>query len=473
MVAHDGTLIGLCTMNFDTPVHGVGIPSNIVFISFIAILGLVLFVAVFLTFGQQVFSGELMKRRMRYNDDDSTITKGTAKTVLSGYAGDQDDHTLDATIGDSVTYDDATRTSVSKNPGGTYKADASIYTSDASLYTYDASIKTADTSTYTYATGMTSVQGLQSVAGEALAKAWRLGGLVVERIVKGKPLRTPPQQLQAGQKMEDESKKSVFTFSDYYLVKDEAPKLSASNNQNKMHNNTIEDGYKQMDEENSVELTAASSSYSDIDLNDCDSMEVQATHRTRRFACGAGDSGRGAVAVAVESVQAVGKGWMDTSWLMNNTNTSTQAPAPQQQDDETRDANQDMKVYTIRDGDNGALYKSSSSDDSTRDDSVNDDSSIVPAAPRRQAVRFGLAPENQPVKVPASKTRMAHSDSLSVHTVVHGSRVDGNNQMANQKSLKHDYSKGSFVRWEDQAQWKRNGRNDRFEKASLNRFDEL
>ena len=153
-----------------------------------------------------------------------------------------------------------------------------------------------------------------------------------------------------------------------------------------------------------------------------------------------------------------------------------------------------MNVYTIGDGNqaqysgrvvvnegNPVAYVPSSSDDSTRDDSEADDTSIVPAAPRRQADRLNVKPEYQYKESeskrtsPSKKRLMTSNDSISIHKVVHGNQIRGNHVVLNERASKNkigggQYGEGSFVPWEKQAQWKRH---DKWTTASLNHLGEL
>ena len=247
MVTTDGTLIGTCVMSFATPAHSFLISSKVVFFTSVSILGLVLFVAVFLGFGQQVFDA-YNKRQVRHFDDESTVTKDD-KTVLSGNLTNNEVETVD----DSGTYDDATRSTWSYGP--------SIYS------------------------GATTVQETQSTAAsQHVAKIWRICGLLVDRLINGKPLRTPPTQPQRDDVIDDRSNTSYSTSTDYHDMENR-PDSSGH-----IHNGAAHQDYSQLEDKSSIELPAVSSSCSSIDLN-CDSMDVQATDRRSRsrFACGAND----------------------------------------------------------------------------------------------------------------------------------------------------------------------------------------
>jgi len=464
MIAHDGTLIGSCKMDFLTPPHSIGITSKVVFLTSVSILGSVIFVTVFLVFGQQFWTAQRMRRMRRY-DDDSFVTKDTedhtAKTILSGNTSANDDRTAD----DSGTYDDATKSTWSYDP-------SSVFTRASAF------------------SGATEQQQPPSAGSQHLAKVWRIGGLLIDRIVNGKPLRTPPAQPEINPVTDDRSKTSYSTATDYQHMKDEAVEAGTSNN---VHNNPTPQDYTQM-EDNSVELTATSSSYSSVDLN-CDSMDVQANDRRSRsrFACGANEihstvpatDAMYEIQAAAEKVQAMGKGLVDKAvadarWLMDNDMpAATRAPL-QQPKAEVRDEYHDMKVYTIGKGDipqysgrvqvNEGLpvaYRPPESDDSTREDLGQDDSSIVPAAPRRQNVRFSMASEcQQKERTSPKKIRMTSNDSLSVHKVVHGNQIHGT-QLAANNSIG---GKGSFEPLEKQDKWKRH---DKWTAASLDQFSEL
>ena len=236
-------------MMFDTPAS-FGISSKTFFFVFVTLSGLALFVCVFLCFGEQVFKGQ----KLSLDDDESTVvtrdTDGsiTSKTVLSRYSNVNDDQTVDDT-----TY--------------------STYTNDTS-------------------TVQTSAQEPQSSTGEKLAKLRRIGDVIVERLIYGKPQRTEQHQPQAqgNDVMEDDSititsdaytlKAGTITSaagSYSYTMKAGTTELGASKKQDAVQDDEGQE-YRQLEEEDCIELIVASSSCSSTALN-CDSMDVQAFSR--------------------------------------------------------------------------------------------------------------------------------------------------------------------------------------------------
>lgn len=477
VVAHDGTLIGSCFMTFATPVHSmIGVSSKITFITFVSILGVSLFAVVFLVFRKQVRAAQRL-RRMRYRDDDSTFTKGmddqTAKTGVTDYTNTNDDQTAD----ESGTYDNGT---------------------------YDDTISYDPSSVWTGTTVHSTVEG---TVNHTFEKAWKLGELLVDRVVNGKPLRTPPAQQQESRVMEDTSLTSYSTVSDFRRMKDATETGNSKQSSTAAHNDA-ENEYRQM-EEDSMELTAAVSSDSSIGLN-CDSMDVQATDRraVSRYACGANDTAADVapatdvihgVRTAAEKVQAMGKGFVDkavaeANWLLDEDSEVPKIAPPQKTKEvEVReDGYHNMNVYTVglgesaqysgselvRDG-RPASISSSKSDDSSREDVGPDTSSITPAAPRRQTVRFNFAslagrprPEqDKRTMLPKSslKKGLASSDSVSVHAVMHGHEVRAGGKHSTEAKQQRAGT-GSFVPWNEQAQWKRR---DKWTAASLNQHAEL
>lgn len=511
MVAHDGTRIGNCKVKFATPVHGIygfGISSKLVCVVAITVVGLVIFVSVFMVFAKQVFAAQKLRRMGMVppdDDDDSMVTKATVKTSTNKEDDGNESDTYDG------TYDDTTRSSVSRDiPGSSwsYRTGGTwSYKTYASNYTTDASARTADTSFYTY----TTETGKEGGISGAFAKAWRIGGLVVERIVNGKPLRTPPRtppsppvQEQESEKPGIESETNATPTRNYFIMKDEvSPPSVTSSKPSKTSEQVGANVYNRMDD-GSIELATTSSTLSDVDLS-CDSMDVQAHERKSRYACGATEAvannstatatdALAGVRAAAEAMQAMGIGFMgkaipDASWLTSsNRNTDTDAAPEQRQEEVMGDEYHDMKVYTIGNDNEDVQYygrvtvtegnrpisywPSSSDDDSSRENATPDDSSIVPAVPRRQQVTLNLSPEQQTqgqdknAPPPTSQGGYVRSDSSSVHAVLHGSRVDANHHHTENGTN----SGGAFVRWEDQVQWKRS---EKWTAASLNRFGEL
>lgn len=467
ILVQDGTLVGSCSVTFATPVHSIGISSKVTFVALATILGMALFVTVFLVSGQQVFAAQRL-RRMRHRDDDSTYTKGmddvqSANTDFTDYENTNDDETADNTYDD--TYDD------------TYDG------------TYDDTVTRDMSSVWT---GTTVHSTVQATVNHSWGKFWRLGGLLVDRVVNGKPLRTPPAQQQQSSSAgaQDTSMTNDSTASTYSQMKDaETGSSDKADNTSYM----VADEYRQM-EEDSIDLSASGSS---IELN-CDSMDVQAHDRRTvgRYACGANDATEGAPAldgIRTTAGKVQGKGFFDTAiaeanWLMdaNSERPKERAHPPQTSNFEEgiQVDYHNMSVYTVGLGDKGRysgneLEDSPSTDDDSRDDGGPDTSSITPAAPRRQTVSFNISTSKHPhhqqdkrTMIPKNPPRkgLQKPEASTLSKVVHGSQIRGNQNPSAKQGRGKVFSKGSFVPWNAPTQSRRQ---DKWTAASLNPHAEL
>ena len=455
-------------MTFETPVHSFVVSSKVTFVAVAAVLGLALFVTVFLVFGQQMFMAQRL-RRMRRRDDDSAYTKDmdsaqSTKTGFTDYDTTNDDGTEDN------TYDGTHDNTYAGTYDGTYD-DTITYNMSSSVWT-----------------GTTVHSTVQATANQTWSKVWRLGSLLVDRVVNGKPLRTPPAQHQQSSHagVEDTSTTSESTTTTYNQMKDTE---TGTSNQSSNITNMVDDEYRQM-EEDSIGVSASDS---------MDSMDVQASDRKTmsRYACGANDAAENAPTVsgirtAAEKVQELGKGFVDkavaeANWLLDADSEipKERAPPPQRSNLEAGEQVEyhNMNVYTVGLGDMGNYSGSilgtsrSSDDDSSRDDVGPDTSSITPAAPRRQAVGFNFSTSTRPRPeqdkrrmIPKTSPRKGFPtpDVSSVSKVVHGTLIHGNRNAAAKQGRGKCFNKGSMVRWNEHAR-----RQDKWTAASLNHYAEL
>jgi hypothetical protein len=390
----------------------------------------------------------------------------SAKTDYTDYENTNDDETADNTYDD--TYD------------GTYDG------------TYDDTVTRDMSSVWT---GTTVHSTVQATVNHSWGKFWRLAGLLVDRVVNGKPLRTPPsaqQEQSSSDGAEDTGMTNDSTASTYNQIKDAE---TGSSNKADNTSNMVTDEYRQM-EEDSIDLSASGSS---IELN-CDSMDVQASDRRTvgHYACGANDAAEGAPALdgirtAAGKVQALGKEFVDASiaeanWLMdaNSERPKERAHTPQTSNSEEgiQVDYHNMSVYTVGLGDKGLysgneLEDSSSIDDDSRDDDGPDTSSITPAAPRRQIVSFNISTSKHPhhqqdkrTMIPKYPPRkgLQKPEASTVSKVVHGSQIRGNQNPSAKQGRGKVFSKGSFVPWNAPTQSRRQ---DKWTAASLNPHAEL